>query len=195
MSVNAVSASASRRCKSPTSGKPLAPAGPRAAQHQNVPAGMPQIKHFVRQRLHQKQSASAFRVRRGQFDFRRPVETGGVIGDARLDFAFAGGNFKNDGPLARRGRRTYFTALFPASMSDSSHAPRSASARPSSPSQAQICATPARTAENSQAVSTRRQVRVSARGIWTAVFKTGSGQFTPLPGVCPQKRTRFAGIF
>src|SRR5579859_4294472 len=65
----------------------------------------------------------------------------------------------------------YFTALLPASVSVSSQAPRSASVSPSSPSQAPIWETPDRTAENSQAVSTRKAVRCSAREILAAVFE------------------------
>ena len=57
----------------------------------------------------------------------------------------------------------YFTALLPASMSASSHAPSSASGKFFSASQSRTAATAARTAENSHAASTRKEIRCSLR--------------------------------
>ena len=77
---------------------------PRAAQLQNIFAGMTEINSAVGERLHQKQAASAFGFVFRQFDFARPVEAGGVVGDARLDVAFAAGDFDDDGKFPRGGR-------------------------------------------------------------------------------------------
>lgn len=71
--------------------------GPRAAHDQNILARMPQVKHFIHERLHQIEAASVFGIPFRQRDFRRPVEAGGVVGDSRFKVALAGGKFKDHG--------------------------------------------------------------------------------------------------
>ena len=68
---------------------------------------MPQIKDFLRERLHQVKPAPALGVFIGQFDFLRPVEAGGVIRHAHFHVPFARRNFEDDGQLPRAGVRVF----------------------------------------------------------------------------------------